>query len=294
MRAQIAKYYYLHAQIIKLVQNDVNKFKDFDLVVSEGLYRPGPTEVVTPGSINDLKLKGKAVVYNLLDRSGKSSPTSVFELAVYLKSKVYYDKMILSYDTIDCNLNARLIFIMPEVDDNWQGVYNRDVETELNGTKLTQGELVEVLPVPSVGSFAPQQLYPEGQTNAWYAWAAGVDRRVSPDLLLKIENIARQFGSQLKITSGYRDPIRNRRVGGAAGSKHLSGLAVDISTAGFTQNEVLALLRLASANGITGIGVYSGDVHFDIRNEKTVWGSDYSSDSIPSWARYTLNQHMTT
>lgn len=293
MRAQIAKYYYLHAQIIKTVQTDTDRFNDYTLTVSEGLYRPGPTETVTPGSINDLRLKGRAVGYKLLDRSGRSNPIAMFNLAAYLKSKIYYDKMILSYDTIDCKLNCTLIIIMPEVNDNWEGLYLRTVETELNGVKLSQGELVEVLERPSTGSSDTQGPYSEATDTEWYTWAAGVDRRVSGDLLSKIEAIGRQFGSRLVINSGYRDPGRNARAGGASGSQHLNGLAVDILTSGLSQNEVLRLIRIASAQGITGIGVYSGSVHFDIRAEKTAWGPTYRRASVPSWAEQTIRQHLT-
>ena len=156
-RRKLARYYYVHAQIMRTLQLDNDKFKDYNLIVSEGLYRPGPGETVTPDSINDLKLKGRAVVYDLVDRTGTSNTTALFDLAAYWKSKIYYDKMILSYDTVNCSLTARLIIILPELDQNWNGTARRIVETEFNGTKLSQGELVEVLPSPSLGSggFAP-------------------------------------------------------------------------------------------------------------------------------------------
>ena len=48
-RSDLARYYYLHSQLIQLVKNDKNEFKNYRLTVSEGLYRPGPNETVTPG-----------------------------------------------------------------------------------------------------------------------------------------------------------------------------------------------------------------------------------------------------
>ena len=213
----------------------------------------------------------------------------MFDLAAYLKSKTIFDRMILSYDTIDCNLNARLIIIVPEVNDSWEGVYNNTVETELNGTKLSQGELVEVLNVPSVSSFEGQSDFPAATPTEWYSFKQGVDPRVNPSLLNTVEQIARQFGQPLVITDGFRPENAGY---GARNSQHKLGKAVDIRTSAFSQNETLRLIRIASSLGITGIGVYNGYVHFDIRDNKIAWGPDYTSDSIPSWARQVTSQHL--
>lgn len=50
------------------------------------------------------------------------------------------------------------------------------------------------------------------------------------------------LGQPIKVTSGYRGPALNRRVGGAAKSQHLTGEAADLQSPGLS---VLALFQLA-------------------------------------------------
>ena len=42
-------------------------FRDVTLSVTESFYIPGPEDVITSGSLNDLKQQGKAVVYDVID-----------------------------------------------------------------------------------------------------------------------------------------------------------------------------------------------------------------------------------
>lgn len=51
-----------------------------------------------------------------------------------------------------------------------------------------------------------------------------------------LEPLRRRFGV-IRITSGYRCPVLNARVGGAAGSQHLRGEAADINVSGREQGE---------------------------------------------------------
>jgi uncharacterized protein YcbK (DUF882 family) len=66
-------------------------------------------------------------------------------------------------------------------------------------------------------------------------------------------------GRPVTITSGYRSPVRNREVGGAQGSKHMSGQAVDITVQGLTPREVQR--RLSLWNG--GLGLAASFTHVD-------------------------------
>ncbi len=58
-----------------------------------------------------------------------------------------------------------------------------------------------------------------------YATRGGI--QVDSRYLTQIEQLAAQFG--LKVNSGYRDAAHNAEVGGASGSDHLSGDAVDFT-----------------------------------------------------------------
>lgn len=85
-------------------------------------------------------------------------------------------------------------------------------------------------------------------------------RRDPPTMLLGVlEHLRGQIGRPLRIVSGYRTPETNKRVGGAADSRHVHGDAADIPTG-------LVRLHQAEAAGATGIGTKDGWVlHVDVR-----------------------------
>lgn len=119
----------------------------------------------------------------------------------------------------------------------------------------------------------------------------GVDPRINPALAAKIQKIFAEYGRSLPIQSGYRDPARNKKAGGAKNSAHMRHNAVDVDTGALSHEERLKLIRIASANGIGGIGVYTNNLHFDIENRRA-WGPNYSHTSIPGWARKTISAHL--
>ncbi len=134
---------------------------------------------------------------------------------------------------------------------------------------------------------------PEADPSGLLEWRNGVDRRVNPVLIEKVRNVARKFGKTLTVTSGYRSPAYNRRVGGARKSQHMQANAVDISGANFSNEERLKLIALASAEGITGIGVYNDkSLHFDVRTNPAGWGSGFTDANIPGYAKSTMDRHL--
>lgn len=89
-----------------------------------------------------------------------------------------------------------------------------------------------VSPAPAaVGQAAPVQPLPSSSKLALAAVplnlatrkGIGLDQQVLPEA----ERIAQQFG--VKVNSGYRSPAHNAQVGGAQGSDHLTGDAVDFT-----------------------------------------------------------------
>jgi hypothetical protein len=144
-RKQIARNLHAHANAMSVVSQDEGKFKDFRLVVAEGLYRPGASEVVTAGSINDLRQDGRAVVYELINKNGSVDAAKTFELASYWSDFIAFDKMILSYDTFNPNgrLHAQIILIIPTLPASYEATFSRRVETHFNNQPQTVNELVE-------------------------------------------------------------------------------------------------------------------------------------------------------
>lgn len=103
-----------------------------------------------------------------------------------------------------------------------------------------------------------------------------VDQR----LVEYLQQIRDHFAKPVTVNSGYRCPVHNRRIGGAAGSFHTKGMAADISVADTPPAQVAAY---AQQLGIGGIGLYETDadgyfVHIDTRESKAFW---YGQAQIP-------------
>lgn len=99
----------------------------------------------------------------------------------------------------------------------------------------------------------------------------------------------------LEVVSGYRDPARNARVGGASGSRHIEGDALDFNIEKLSDAQRQKLIDEAVAGGARGIGIYPGgrSVHIDMRETPTAWGANpdapYSGvadpKAYPAWAQ---------
>lgn len=96
---------------------------------------------------------------------------------------------------------------------------------------------------------------------------------INPKLVEIVQDIRDHFNKPITITSGYRCPIHNSKVGGATGSRHSAGDAADIVVQGIAPAEVA---KYAESKGVKGIGLYetSADgffTHVDTRSNKSFW-----------------------
>ena len=126
---------------------DDDEYDEYRLVVAEGIYRAGPNETMTEGGINDLKSKGRCVVYELRNRKGEIDKKKTYDLAVWWKDSLQFEKMILSYDTYNVggSLTAQIILIMPEMPSTYITKSTNDIETRFNNYVQSTNELVEVV-----------------------------------------------------------------------------------------------------------------------------------------------------
>ncbi len=106
--------------------------------------------------------------------------------------------------------------------------------------------------------FSPRELASRGDGSVCAVLTAG-------DLL---ERLRRLIGKPLAITSAYRDPIHNARVGGAPLSRHKVGDAFDIRLADLNRFE---LADAAAEVGFTGMGKYQTFLHIDTRPGHALW-----------------------
>jgi len=120
--------------------------------------------------------------------------------------------------------------------------------------------------------------------------------KVDSNLVNIFDSIQSEFGKPIKIKWGFRDPKTNRMVGGARNSAHMSGKALDLYLDKPNRDSIKRLITISSKYNILGIGVYSDAqvLHIDIDSTKgrRVWGSSYSSRSVPRWAYTEVKNHL--
>jgi hypothetical protein len=96
---------------------------------------------------------------------------------------------------------------------------------------------------------------------------------INENALDKLQALRNRLGKPLILTSAYRSPEHNKRVGGAKGSKHMEGIAFDVRMENHDPHEFEAAAR---AVGFTGFGYYpkSGFLHIDTGPARS-WGKPW-------------------
>lgn len=89
-----------------------------------------------------------------------------------------------------------------------------------------------------------------------------------------LQVIRNEVKEPISITSGYRSPEHNKKVGGAKNSTHLTGMGVDFKVSNMTPSQVFTIVdRLINEGKIPqgGLKAYASWVHYDIRGIKARW-----------------------
>lgn len=90
---------------------------------------------------------------------------------------------------------------------------------------------------------------------------------ISIELMDKLQLLREEYGKSITITSGYRCPEHNRKIGGAKKSQHVLGNAVDV-----TSDDLATLYKLCEKHfDSVGDGRPKGFVHIDSRPGKRRW-----------------------
>lgn len=95
---------------------------------------------------------------------------------------------------------------------------------------------------------------------------------IAKDLLINLEDLRTIIDEPIVVTSGLRCKEYNQKVGGSPKSKHLSGLAADISVKHLTPVQIAYAAWLC---GFRRIGVYPCHVHIDVAEGEYYWGGVY-------------------
>jgi len=92
--------------------------------------------------------------------------------------------------------------------------------------------------------------------------------KIDPKVLRCLDKLQRMCTDHIVVTSGYRTPAHNEKVGGAKRSYHMRGMAVDCYQADhYGKDNMVALAKRGLEAGFGTAIVYKGHVHFDVRQD---------------------------
>jgi hypothetical protein len=113
-------------------------------------------------------------------------------------------------------------------------------------------------------NFSPREIASKGDGSI----------KISRHAMDALQALRGRLGVPLILTSAYRDPAHNKRVGGAARSQHMLGKAFDVRVDNVTPADLIAAARL---EGFTSFGTYprQGFVHIDTRDTPASWGDPF-------------------
>ncbi|MCC5987294.1 MAG: DUF882 domain-containing protein [Pararhodobacter sp.] len=140
-------------------------------------------------------------------------------------------------------------------------------------------------PIPS----APSVITARSPTNFWHwknfspaeiACRGTGQLKLNPAAMDRLQALRDRLGKPMILRSAYRTPEHNRSVGGAPRSKHMEGIAFDVSMANHDRQ---AFIAAAEAVGFGGIGTYprSNFIHVDARQVPARWGEPFPARATP-------------
>ena len=113
-----------------------------------------------------------------------------------------------------------------------------------------------------------------GYSQSWGTFVAHKDVNafcLTPKLRFAILEFEGHFGRKIVMSSGYRDPFYNGKVGGTDGSYHMKCMAADFFIPGVPKQKLVAFAVRQHLVG--GLGCYPGKqfIHIDVRDRPRGW-----------------------
>ena len=285
-KRSLARNLQLHAWYINVV-NDGSVFDHnlFTFRVQRGIYTPGPTETPSSGSVNQLSLTGQAVVYEFVNKStGVIDIRKTYELALYLKDFIPFDKLILDFDTFDPSgkICAAIILTTPNVPENYTGIqYKNEIETRYNNKQVAAGSLIDVSQPPGTVVDSRSSMGASANGVSGRLPSDGVVQALNPDPnKLPKQNIIDSVAAAVRTLGGgwtaTITPLGGIAPRASGTINHILGDAMDhyLSLNGQRINPsddnalyrgyVRTLILNASGRGIRpGLGGYQSFIHYD-------------------------------
>ncbi|MDI6025870.1 YcbK family protein [Corticibacterium sp. UT-5YL-CI-8] len=91
---------------------------------------------------------------------------------------------------------------------------------------------------------------------------------LKPSLVRVLKAAEQRYGKKAVVTSGYRNPDRNRRARGAKNSLHMYCAAADVQIPGVSKLELANYFRAMPGRGGVGTYCHTNSVHIDVGPER--------------------------
>lgn len=144
-----------------------------------------------------------------------------------------------------------------------------------HGRRMFTGHVFEIVHFPNATHYSPhfsrRELECKGVECRGKRPPANVERNLRL-LAIELEKLRDELGGSLGIVSGFRCPVHNRTVHGAAQSQHMKATAADLAVPKGKQMQYVAAAKRVPAFNHGGIGIYpNGGVHVDRRGYAARW-----------------------
>lgn len=127
--------------------------------------------------------------------------------------------------------------------------------------------------------------------------------KIDTDNVIQLQKIRDHFDKSIKITSGYRTPSYNKKIGGASSSYHTKGMAADIVVSGIDSIKVAMYAEDIGCRGViwyplkrfTHVDTRPNKYHAICVNnnyypEPTTTLKQGNDNVYVKWVQYMLNQ----